>query len=192
MGFSESRDVHGLQRYKEMAQSWKVERLEKLKDDIKRHSSFIFTDYRGLNVNQLSSLRSALKNKEVEYHVVKNRFAKRAFKELGYEDIDPFFIDPTAIAYFNVDISEVCKVLIDSAEETTLQMKGALSDGVFMTSQDIEKISKLPSKQILIAKTVGLMASPVTGLVFMMKGMLTQFVGTLKQIEKIKGSDSKN
>ena len=171
-----------------MAQSWKVERLEKLKEDMKQYSHFIFTNYRGLNVDQLSSLRNELKNKDVEYHVVKNRFAKRAFKELGYVDIEPFFIDPTAIAYFNVDISEVCKVLINSTEETTLQMKGGLSDGVFMTSQDIERISKLPSRQVLITKTVGLMASPLTGLVLMMKGMLTQFIGTLKQIEKIKDS----
>ena len=172
-----------------MAQSWKVERLAKLKGDIKLYSNFIFTDYRGLNVNQLSSLRNALRDKDVEYHVVKNRFAKRAFNELGYKDLDPFFIDPTAIAYFNVDISEVCKVLVDSTEATTLQMKGGFSDGVLITNQDIEKISKLPSRRILIAKTVGLMASPISSLVFIMKGMLTQFVGALKQVEKIKNAE---
>jgi large subunit ribosomal protein L10 len=170
-----------------MAQQWKLERLDRLKEDFKGCSSFIFTDYRGLNVDQLSSLRHALKEKEVEFHVVKNRFAKRVFNELGYEDIDPFFINPTAVAYFNVDISEVCKILFDSTDETTLQIKGGLSDGTLITRQDIEKISKLPSRQILIAETVGLMAAPITGFVFVIKSVLMQFFGVLKQIGTSKG-----
>ena len=67
-----------------MAQGWKEGKLEQMKGEFKKYSNFIFTDYRGLNVEQITSLRAGLREKEVEYHVVKNRLAKRAFSALGY------------------------------------------------------------------------------------------------------------
>ena len=169
-----------------MSKEWKAEQLEKLKDEFKRFSNFIFTDYRGLNVEQITALRSTLREKEVEYHVMKNRFAKRAFSELGHDDVGQFFVNPTAVAYFNADISDVCKILIESAEETALTMKGGLVDGDVITDEQIENISKLPSKQTLIGKTVMLLNSPINGLVFILGGVLSQFLQTLKAIENSK------
>ena len=167
-----------------MSKEWKLEKLEQLKEELKNHTNYLFTDYRGLNVEQITTLRSALRKKEAEYHVVKNRFAKRAFSELGYSEVEKFFIDPTAIAYFDSDISEVCKILIDTAGETTLRMKGGLTEGVVITGEEIEGISKLPSRQALVGKTLQLLNAPISGLVFVLGGVLKQFLFTLKEIEK--------
>lgn len=169
-----------------MSREWKAEKLEKLKEGLKSYSNFIFTDYRGLNVEQMTALRSTLREKEVEYHVMKNLFAKRAFSELGYDEVEGFFVDPTAIAYFNADVSEVCKILIDSAKQTTLKMKGGLVDGAVISDKDIESISRLPSKQVLIGKTAMILNSPISGLVYTLGGVLSKFVRTLKAIESVK------
>jgi large subunit ribosomal protein L10 len=169
-----------------MATEWKAEILKKMKEELKDYSNFVFTDYRGLNVEQITALRSNLREKQVEFHVVKNRFAKRAFSEMGYSDTERFFIDPTAIAYCNTDISDVCKILINTVKETTLKMKGGLVDGVIISGEDVESIAKLPSRQALIGRTLMLLNSPLSGLVFILGGLLTQFLLTLKAIERSK------
>ena len=169
-----------------MAQKYKIERVEALKEELKDHSSFIFTDYRGLNVTQINGLRNSLREKGAHYHVVKNRFAKRVLSDLGYEGLDQFLINPTAIAYFSDDLSEIVKVLVDTAGETTLQLKGGYAGGVLLSAEEIEKISKLPSRDSLIAQAVGLLSSPTRGLVMALGGILSKFVRTLKAVEEKK------
>jgi large subunit ribosomal protein L10 len=169
-----------------MAQRWKEDKLDRIKGEFKEYSNFIFTDYRGLNVEQITSLRTGLREKEVEYHVVKNRIAKRAFSALGYKDADRFLTEPTAIAYFNVDISDVCKILADFAKETSLSMKGGLVDGGVITDEDILSIAKLPSRQALVGKTVMLLNSPISGLASVLGGVLIKFLLTLKAVEERK------
>lgn len=171
-----------------MAQAYKVERVAALREELKNYSSFIFTNYRGLNVSQLNSLRQSLKERGAEYHVIKNRSAKRAFHELGFDDFDEFLIDPTALAYFDGDISEITKVFIESAKGTTLQLKGGYSRDTVLTPEDIESISKLPPREVLLARVVGTINAPVSGLVFVLYGLVSKFVRTLKAIEEQKQS----
>ena len=102
-----------------MAQNWKVERVKELKEELNKYSTFIFTDYRGLNVEQITNLRKSLRETGAEYHVTKNRFTKRVFQELGISGLDEFLINPTALAYTNEDISEICKILMNATKETT-------------------------------------------------------------------------
>jgi large subunit ribosomal protein L10 len=169
-----------------MVQRYKIERVEALREELKDHRSYIFTDYRGLNVQQINGLRNTLREKGAHYHVVKNRSAKRVLSDLGYEGLDQFLINPTAIAYFSTDLSEIVKVLIDTVGETTLQLKGGYSEGMLISSDEMERISKLPSRDTLIAQAVGLLNAPVRGMVMVLGGILSQFVRTLKAIEEKK------
>jgi large subunit ribosomal protein L10 len=166
-----------------MPQKYKIERVQTLKDGLKGYRNYIFTNYRGLNVAQINSLRNSLREKGVEFHVVKNRFVKRVFNELGMDGFDQYLIDPTALAYFNTDISDVSKILIDMSEETTLEIKGGYSEGSLLSTEEIEKISRLPSKESLIAQAVGLLNAPQRGIVMVLSGVLQKFVRTLKAIE---------
>ena len=90
-----------------MAQNYKIEKVQSLKGELEAHHNFIFTDYRGLNVQQINSLRRTLREKGAQYHVVKNRFAKRVLDDLGYAELGRFLINPTAIAYFDADLSDI-------------------------------------------------------------------------------------
>ncbi len=166
-----------------MPQKYKIERVQALKDGLKNHRNYIFTNYRGLNVTQINSLRNSLREKGVEYHVVKNRFVKRVFDELGMEGFDQYLINPTGLAYFDTDISEVSKMLINMAEETTLEIKGGYAEGSLLSAKEIKKISRLPSKESLIAQAIGLLSAPQRGIVMILSGVLQKLVRTLKAIE---------
>lgn len=167
-----------------MPQQYKLERVAKLKQELQSYPSFIFTDYRGMNVAQMSGLRNSLKERGVEFHVVKNRNVKRVFHELGYDDtLDRFLVDPTALVYFDTDISEIAKILADAARETSLQVKGGYTREKVLSSADLERIAKLPARDVLIAQVIGTMNAPVSGLVFVLQGILAKFVRTLKAIE---------
>ena len=166
-----------------MAQQYKIDRVNTLKEEVGKYSGFVFTNYRGLDVQQINELRNDLREKGAEYHVVKNRFMKRVFNDLGYEGFDSFLVDPTALAYFDGDISEIAKVLIETAEETTLELKGGYSDGAVLSPEELERISKLPPRDALIAQTIGLLNAPQRGLVTVLGGVLSSLVRTLKAIE---------
>ncbi len=172
-----------------MAQKYKVEKVEALREELKDYHSFIFTDYRGLNVQQINGLRNSLREKGAHYHVVKNMFVKRVFQDLGYDGLDHFLVNPTALAYFETDLSEIAKVLIDFAGETTLELKGGYSDGALLSLEEITKISKLPSRDALIAQTLGLLNAPPRGLVMVLSGILSKFVRTLKAVEESKSKE---
>jgi large subunit ribosomal protein L10 len=166
-----------------MAQQWKVDEIDKLKEELKGYSSFIFTDYRGINVEQMSNLRRNLRGKGAQFHVVKNRFVKRVMQELGREGVEGFLVNPTALVYSTVDLSEISKVLVDAAKDTTLHIKGGYADGAVLSAEGIEQISKLPSRKVLIAKAIGMLNAPIAGFVHTLGGILPKFLRTLKAIE---------
>jgi large subunit ribosomal protein L10 len=169
-----------------MAQQWKVDKIHKLKEELQRHTKFLFTDYRGMNVQQINGLRNTLREKGTEFHVLKNRFLKRVFVDLGVESLDRILVNPTAVAYSIEDMSEVAKILIDESKESTLQIKGGYLDGSVLSFEDIESLSRLPSRQVLIAQAVGMLNAPMNSLVFVLGGLISKFVRTLKAIEVTK------
>jgi len=169
-----------------MAKSWKVEKVSILKKELEQNQSYIFTDFRGLNVQQMTTLRSSLGEKGAKYHVVKNRIAKRVFDELGYHELKIFLINPTAIAYSRGNLPEIAKILIGFTKETTLQLKGGFLQGEILSQEDIDAISKLPSREVLLNQALYLLNVPITGLVAVMNGIMGKFVRTLQAIEERK------
>ncbi len=168
---------------RKMVQDHKVAKVRALKEEIEQFKGFIFTDYRGLNVQQINALRNTLREKGAEFHVVKNRFVKRVFHELGYKEFDRFLVNPTALAYFNGDVSDIAKTLADQVDETTLQIKGGFVNDRVLDSENIVQIAALPSREVLIAQIIGLINGPRAGLVFTLGGILSKFVHALKAIE---------
>jgi large subunit ribosomal protein L10 len=174
-----------------MAQQWKIDEIGKLKEELKEYSSFVFTDYRGMNVEQMSGLRKTLRGKGAQFHVVKNRFVKRVMKELGHEGVDGFLVNPTALVYSSIDLSEISKVLVYAAKDTSLHLKGGYAEGAVLTAEGIERISRLPSRHVLIAETLGMLNAPIAGFVYTLGGLLPKFLRALKAIEAQKNEAQK-
>jgi large subunit ribosomal protein L10 len=149
-------------------QSVKAEGIVDLKNKIGDAKDFIFTEYRGLTVEQISALRRQLRAKNADFHVVKNNFARIAFEELGYtKEVEPALAGPTAVAFSRSEANEVAKVLVDFAKEIpALKVKAGLVDKGFMSEAEVAAFSKLPSRNQLIAMFMAGLKSPVQKLVY--------------------------
>jgi large subunit ribosomal protein L10 len=149
-------------------QSVKADAIVELKSKIGAATDFIFAEYRGLTVEQISALRKQLRAKNAEFHVIKNNFARIAFGDLGFtKEVEPVFAGPTAVAFAKADSNEVAKVLVDFAKEVpALKVKAGLVDKGFMGEAEIAAFSKLPSRNTLIAMFMAGLKSPVQKLVY--------------------------
>ena len=149
-------------------QAGKAEAIASVKEKINGSSDFIFAEYRGLTVEQISALRKQLREKNTQFHVVKNNFARIAFEELGFtKDVEPVLLGPTGVAFVKGESNEVAKVLVDFAKEVpALKVKGGLIEKSFMDAKALEAFARLPSKNTLIAMFMAGLKSPVQKLVY--------------------------
>ncbi|MCQ2612564.1 MAG: 50S ribosomal protein L10 [Treponemataceae bacterium] len=140
----------------------KVEAIAEVKSILEGYNDYIFTNYRGLTVEQISALRKQLRGKDCEFKVIKNNFAKVAFDELKVENVADFLTGPTAVALAKEDANEVAKILFDFAKDTpALEIKGGLLDKEVYDAAKIEAFSKLPGKKQLIAMIMSTINAPV-------------------------------
>ena len=103
----------------------KVEAIAEVKSVLEGYNDFIFAEYRGLTVAQITDLRKQLRAKNCEFKVVKNNFARVAFDELKVENVADYLSGPTAIALAQEDSNEVAKVMFDFAKDVpALEVKG--------------------------------------------------------------------
>ncbi|MGP1594100.1 MAG: 50S ribosomal protein L10 [Treponema sp.] len=129
----------------------KVAAIESITKELQDSSSFIFTEYRGLSVEQITQLRTKLRENNCTYKVVRNNFARIAFDSMQLDAKD-YLVGPTAVAMVNEDANAAAKTLFDFAKDApALVIKGAVVDGEFYDAAKIEAYSKLPSKNDLIA-----------------------------------------
>ena len=130
----------------------KTEAIESIKNDVKASSAFIFTEYRGLKVEQITELRKKLRENACIYKVVRNNFARIAFEDADIKDVDSWLTGPTALAMIEEDANLAAKTLLEYAKDApALVIKGAVVDGEIYDAKQIEAFSKLPGKKDLIA-----------------------------------------
>jgi large subunit ribosomal protein L10 len=170
-------------------QPFKVEAVGVLKEKFNRFAGYIFTDYRGLTVEQITNLRTELHKLDAEYKVVKNNFARIAFQELSQPDVATYLVGPTAIALAKDEASQVAKSILDFAKETSVKIKGGLVDGQVFNDKQMEAFARLPSKVQLIASLMGTMNAPLQNLVYAMNGVTSKFVRTLAAVADKKKSE---
>ena len=164
-------------------QDSKTRAIGDLKESLGKVNDFIFTDYRGLTVEQITNLRKQLRAKEVEYKVVKNNFARIAFQQLSTPDVSAYLVGPTAVAITPRDSNEVAKILFDFAREApALQVKGALvGDSVYNAAQT-EAFSRLPGRLELISMLMSVLNGPARNLAAALNDVPSRLVRTIKAV----------
>jgi large subunit ribosomal protein L10 len=163
-------------------QQFKVDALEAIKSKLQENKDFIFTDYRGLSVEQITTLRTKLRAKQAEYKVVKNRYAKLAFKELELPDVSEFLVGPTALALLNDDVGAIAKILIDFGKDAPISVKGSIVDVRVYDDKQTEALSQLPSRDQLLAQLMSTMNAPLQNLVYAMNGVTQKLVRVLQAV----------
>lgn len=139
----------------------KTAAIASAKESFSAYNDFIFADYRGLTVEQITALRDKLREKEVPLKVVKNNFARVAFEEMKIDSVAEYLTGPTAIAMSKGDSNEAAKILFDFAKEApALAVKGAYIDNEVYDAAKIEAFSKVPGKKQLIAMLMSAINGP--------------------------------
>ncbi|TFH49483.1 MAG: 50S ribosomal protein L10 [Lysobacterales bacterium] len=170
-------------------QQYKVDALVSITTKLQENKDFIFTDYRGLTVAQITELRRRLRERQAEYRVVKNRYAKIAFKALDMPDVADLLVGPTALALMQDDSSAIAKVLFDFAKEAPVDIKGALVDGQVFDAVQTEAFSKLPRRDQLLAQLMRTMNAPLQNFVYVLNGVTTKLVRTLQAVADKKAQE---
>lgn len=162
---------------------------KKLKEDFKKSESLFLIQYAGLSSVQMTLLRNNLKHANSRLFVTKNSLMRRVLKDVKIEGLESCLAGPTAVVFTSQDITATSKVLIKFAKEnTSLNLSGAFFQNRVLNKKDIEAISALPSKEALRAQIVMLLKSPLTNLVYTLKGNLNKLVIALNQIKEKKES----
>ena len=177
--------------YEMKIQSYKTEAIEALKSEFEDVKDFIFTDYRGLTVSQISELRDTLRKQNASLRVVKNRFAKLALKALEKESAGDCLVGPTAIALARDESGPVAKSILDFGKEAPISIKGGIIGDKLFTTAEVEAFSKLPTKIELIAKLMGTMKAPIQNMVYILHAVPTKLVRTLQAVADKKAAEGK-
>lgn len=151
----------------------------------------VVSDYRGLNVQEMSNLRKRLREVDVELHVVKNTLARRAAADTDFQHIADSFVGPTSIAWTEGDVVAMAKVMTEYAkEEPKLEIRAGLVEGQALTSEQVAALAELPPREVLLAQALGSLKSPLSGLVGVLQGVVRQLVYVLAAIQREKESQS--
>ena len=140
-------------------------------------------DYRGTSVPQAAELRTKLRDADTRFRVVKNTLTERAADQAGAEALKPYLEGPTALVFVNGDAAVAAKVLSDFRRASgLLQFKGGWMNGDVLTAEQVDAIARLPSRDVLYGRLVGMVASPLTGLASALGGLIG---GLARQLQAI-------
>lgn len=172
-----------------MARPEKVTEVQTIAEKLQAAQSLVLVDFTGLSVEKMTAFRSLCRSKGVECRVVKNRLAKIAATKADLEILTEHLQGPTALILDPESQVEPAKVVIDFAKENkALQVKGGLVEGEYLDSAQIVALSKIPSRDELIAKMMGSMQSPLSGFVGTLNGIPTALVRCLDAVAKQKAA----
>jgi large subunit ribosomal protein L10 len=161
----------------------------RIKDYLKDSSAVFIVKYSGVSSPDLTSLRQALKTTRATFFVVKNSIARRALKNSGLETLVATIEGPCGLVFIKEEPVDVSKALFTfSKDHEQLKLEGGVLGEKILEKKDIESMAKLPSKEVLRARLVMTLKSPISGLVFVLKGNLRKLVYCLDQIKQKKAA----
>ncbi len=162
-----------------------------LSEKLNRSSFTLVTDYQRMKVDQFSELRNRLAPAGAELRVVKNSFLKRALSESGLPDVEKHLSGQTAVVTGDKDVAPVAKILKAFAAEFKIAtLKIGLVDKSILSTAEVEALAELPSREVLLAKLLGLLLAPATQLVRVLNEPASAFARLLKAKGEKGGDDA--
>jgi large subunit ribosomal protein L10 len=172
-----------------MNREQKAATIDALATEIDESQAVFAVDYRGISVAQAAELRTKLREADATFTVVKNSLTERAADQVGAESLKALLSGPTALTFVRGDAALAAKAVADQARATQLlPFKGGLMDGEVVDADQIRAISRLPSREVLYGQLVGIVASPISGLVRTLGGLVGGLAVALGQVREKKES----
>ncbi|TCS81560.1 50S ribosomal protein L10 [Tepidibacillus fermentans] len=153
---------------REEKQQLVAEIVEKLRNS----KTTIVTDYRGLNVAEVTELRKNLREAGVEFKVLKNTLVRRATAEADLTGLDEFLTGPTAIAFSNEDVVAPAKIIVDFAKKhEALEVKAGVLEGRIVNVNEVKALASLPSREGLLSMLLSVLQAPMRNMALAVKAV---------------------
>ena len=168
-----------------MNRDQKAQVIEEVAGALRESDAVFAVDYRGISVPQAAELRTRLREADATFRVVKNTLSERAADEVGADALKELLQGPTAMTFVRGDAAAAAKALRDfrrSTGNTLLEFKGGWMNGAALSPEDVDAIAQLPSREVLIGRLVGMVASPLTSLVTALNNLPAGLARQLQQI----------
>ncbi|MGQ9780455.1 MAG: 50S ribosomal protein L10 [Bacillota bacterium] len=174
-----------------MARPEKEAIVAEARDRFARAKAVILTDYRGLNVAEVTELRKRLREAGVEYKVVKNTLATLAARQAAIEGLDKYLVGPIAMAFSYEDPVVPAKLLTEFARERRkLELKAGVLEGKVIDEAEVKALAELPSREQLLAMVLGAFQAPLRGLATVLAGPLRNLAYGLEALRKQRAGEA--
>ena len=160
-----------------------------------RAEAIFLTDFTGLDVKAMTRLRRQLKKSGGEYMVVKNRLVRRALADTETPDISRFLTGPTGVVFGDEDVVGAVRSVADFAKEYGNKpvFKVGVLDSTVLDAVQIDRLAKLPSREVLLSQVAGVLSAPMSALAGALEGKIQEMAGlvdALREERESKGSGS--
>lgn len=168
-----------------LSRKQKEQIVDELADKIKHQKSLIFTDAEGVKVGDIQKLKRELKKVEAEYKVAKKTLVDLALKKEKKEMDISGFSGSLAMTFGYKDPIALIKILTKFVKEKeTFKILGGLAEDKILSPEQIKELSRIPSREELIAKLIGSIKSPISGFVNVLEGNMRNLINILSAIKK--------
>lgn len=158
----------------------KLDMLAKVSESLEASKGLFVIDYRGLTVKEAQELRHSLRENGAVMKVYKNNIVKIALEKAGLPAIDDVLVGTTACVFYENDPVDAAKVIKEASKKfNKLEFRGGITDGVVVNAEQAIAIADLPSREELIAKFVGCISNPLSGIVRVCNGSAQGLVTAL-------------
>lgn len=170
----------------------KDELVAQYTEQLKESQGIILTDYRGLSVSDLDTIRRAMRPIGGKYQVVKNRLLQLALKEVDLSLPDEWLVGPTAVGFCYEEVPPIAKVFVDTAKDLdALQIKGGLVGASAIGADQVRTIANLPPLEILRAHVLGGINAPASQLVGVVASSIRQILNVVQAyVDKMEESSA--
>lgn len=170
-----------------MPQQYKLDRVEEISASLNDAKSVFMTDFSGLSVEQITNLRREFRKENVEFKVVKNTLAKISAEKVGYKEIIPYLNGPTGLAIASGDPISPVRVIVDFQKKYKKPtIRAAVLEGKLLNEEEAQALKDIPTREVLLGQVVSGIASPITGFVGTLQGILRNFVYVLNAVKEQK------
>jgi len=168
----------------------KQEQVAALTEQLKNAVAGVLVDYKGINVQNDTKLRKELREAGVHYMVVKNSLLRRAVENVGYDGLKDVLAGSTALALSDKDMVAAAKILSKYAEDSkgAFTIKAGFVEGKLLDVEGVKQLSKLPSREELVAMTLRGLNAPISGFVNVLNANIRGLVVALNQIAEKKSA----
>jgi large subunit ribosomal protein L10 len=165
----------------------KVDVVTEIREKLEAADAAFLTEYRGLSVGALASLRVTLRQSGAEYKVYKNTLARFAARDAGIGGLESLLVGPTGITFVTGDVAAAAKALRDlSKTNPLLVLKGGSLGKAVLTAKDVEALADLPSRDVLLAQFAGALQAPLVKTAGLLQALPRNFAYGLKALIEVK------